>query len=296
MMSKITAYLHLLTVEVLQPHTIFLYRKAVYLYLLIFTCLQLPISHSLWSSDAVLVPFNYEGNIFLQSLNLLSHPNLSNFYLLLALLLLAVLLISFFVKAQRLLSFLIFFLYSNLYYRTIAIQNGGGDLLHLQLFYLFLMDENSSSMHSGKKKTMAVALTNYAFIASQVQVCIVYFVSSYYKLQGTQWMDGSALHYVFLNDEYSLGFLKNSVTSVDSILKIMTWFVLAFQLLFPLLIWIKKFKPLLLFAGIILHFFIAFGMGIVDFGILMLVMYLLFVNEAWSLSWRNKIFKINENY
>ncbi len=294
MRSKWISYLFNQAHAVQHPHALFLYRKGVYLFAFLITLFQLPVAASLWGKDAPIAPLIYEGNSVLQSLNLLSHPAFSTYYTGLVVLLLLAIVISFFVRSQRLLALLIFFCYSNLYHRSVAIQNGSADLLHLQLFYLVLMDENATHK-SGMLKALSVSLTNFAFLASQVQLCVVYFISSYYKLQGTQWLDGSAMHYALLNDEFTLGFVQDNVANMELPLRLLTWLTLLFQILFPVCIWIKKLKPYLLTFGIALHALIALVMGILDFGLLMIVMYLLFAAETWCFTLRNKYFRLHQN-
>lgn len=294
MKNKWLSYITQQAEELQHPQAVFLYRKGVYLFTLLITLLQLPIAASLWGKDASIAPAIYEGNSILQSLNLLSHPTFASYYPAIVLLLILAIVASFFIRSQRILAILIFFCFSNLYHRSIPIQNGSSDLLHLQLFYLVLMDEHASHK-LGKIKTLSVCLTNFAFIAAQVQLCVVYFISSYYKLQGTHWLEGTALHYALLNDEFTLDFVQNNVANMELPLRLLTWSTLLFQILFPVCIWIKKLKPYLLTFGIALHAFIALVMGIVDFGVLMIVMYLLFASEAWCLTLRNKYFRLHQN-
>jgi Vitamin K-dependent gamma-carboxylase len=276
-------------VKVLRPKTIVLYRKALYLFIVVFTGIQLPYAQELWGENALLTIQFYDGSLFFQLFNLLSHKQIAHYYWMFPVALIASCLISFFVKKQQLLSVLILFLYLTIYHRTQAIQNAGADLLKLQLFFLLFMNENAAEMKPGYARNLSIITTNIAFFASQLQVVFVYLIAALFKLTGDNWLSGWAVSYVFENEEYSIYFIKQLSQIFPLALKMITWAVLLFQLLFPVLIWVKKIKPFLLFIGIGMHLGIAFILGIPDFGLLMIIMYLIFCDEAWALKMQSKL-------
>lgn len=263
------------------PHNIALYRKAIYLFILLFTCLQFPYLNLLYGPDALLPIHFYDGNKGLQLLNLLSHTKFAPYYLFFVGGLIVSCLLAFFIKQQQVLAILVYFFYANLYHRSIVIQNGGGDLLYIQLLYLIFMNENSAKIVSTNGRLIATTLSNFAFTAAQLQVIIVYLVSAVYKLKGSQWIGGDALQLVLLSSTYGVKFLEPALLSFPFVFKIITWCVLLFQLLFPVLVWIRKAKAGLFVFGISMHLAIVFIMRIPDFGVLMICMYLLFCSDEW---------------
>lgn len=283
MLEKISTFLSQQSHAVQQGNVISLYRKGLNLYVFVITCLQLGSARDLWSEQALLPIKFYEGNIFLQSLNLLSHAAIAPYYWIFVAALLICCVLSFFVKRQRILSLLIYFCSANLIHRTQVIQNGSADLLLIQLFFLLLMDENANELKDGKWKSFSITLTNYALMASQLQLIMVYVISVIFKLQGTHWIEGTALHYVLLNPDFSLPSLQKLTPQIPIILWLCSWIVFLFQMAFPVLVWIKKTKIPLLILGIIIHLMIVFVMGITDFGLIMVVMYLLFASDDWSM-------------
>jgi hypothetical protein len=56
----------------------------------------------------------------------------------------------------------------------------------------------------------------------------------------------------------------------------LNYVVLAYQLLFPVLVWIKKIKKPFLILGILMHLYIAFVIGLVSFGFVMILPYIYF--------------------
>jgi hypothetical protein len=125
-------------------------------------------------------------------------------------------------------------------------------------------------------------ISNFAFFAMRLQVVFLYLVASYYKLQGETWIDGTAFYYVLYNDMYSHPWFKNIFIDNTFVIKSVSWFTLLFQMLFPVLVWIKKTKNIMLMAGVFLHVMIAWVMGIVDFGVIMILMYTLFNSESFN--------------
>lgn len=289
MFNKFNSFLNQQTHSVQQPNTIALYRKGLNLYVFFFTLLQLSSAQELWSENSLIPVSFYDGTLLLQSLNLLSHASFAPYYQIFVGALLFCCLLSFVLKKQQLLSVLIYFFTANLIHRTQAIQNGSADLLLLQLFFLIGMNENATDLKEGKLKTLSIALTNYCFLAAQIQLIMVYVISVLYKIQGTQWINGTALHYVLLNPDYTLPVIQKIVHKIPVLLKVCTWIVFLFQAAFPILIWIKKTKLPLFILGIIIHLLIVFVMGITDFGLIMVVMYLLFASEEWSKKQLNKL-------
>ncbi len=105
---------------------------------------------------------------------------------------------------------------------------------------------------------------------------MLYVVASYFKLLGSSWLDGTAFYYVLFNDTYSHPWFKQLLISNGFLIHIITWFALIFQLMFPVFIWFKRTKLIMIISGILFHIMIIVIMGITDFGIIMLIMYLLF--------------------
>ncbi len=263
------------------PNNIALFRKAIYCFILLFTCLQFPYLQNLYGPNSLLPIHFYDGNKGLQLLNILSHAKFAPYYLFFVSGLLASCLIAFFVKQQQILALLVYFFYANLYHRSIVIQNGGGDLLHIQLLYLIFMNENAGEIASSNRRIVTTALSNFAFTAARLQVIIVYLVSAIYKLKGSQWISGDALQIVLLSTTYGVNFLTSTLVNFPVVFKIITWCVLLFQLLFPILVWIRNVKTGLFIFGVSMHLAIVFWMRIPDFGILMIWMYLLFCTDEW---------------
>lgn len=87
-------------------------------------------------------------------------------------------------------------------------------------------------------------------------------------------MRGTAIAQVLQIHHYSL--ISQSLVFRGVVLIVLNFFILFYQLVFPLLWFFKKMKKHFLFLGILIHLYIAFFMGLVDFGLIMILGYVYF--------------------
>jgi hypothetical protein len=280
---------NIFTERINKPFTIILFKKAVYIYILLNGLITLPIAAQLWSPAANTIHFYPVDDFGIKLLNILSRPDLNNYYWLFVvgqLLCCVVLLLGY---KKRVTGILLYFITANLYYNARLVQNGGTNLLLLTLLYMIFINEDAEQHENKNLRITDLTISNFAFLAAQIQVCVLYFVSSVYKLYGSHWIDGSALYYILNIDEYSTSWIQQHIANRDWLTVSVTYFTLGFQLLFPITIWIKKLKPITLWIGIVFHVLIILMLGLTDFGLIMLVMYLLFVSNKKSELVLNKL-------
>lgn len=244
-----------------------IFRKWMYAFLFIHTLILLPAAGDLWGENQ-LIQFPLSVSSWL---NIISISFFSKNYFLVISLYLIMLLVGFF-KPARWVHFLIWFLYINLYYNAAAIQNGGNNLVALILLYLAINNSESKA----QKSPLEILLNNLSVMASRIQIAMMYAVAGIYKLTGEKWLDGTALMYIFYNPDYSLSFLSGWMGQQLWLIYTVTYVTLAFQLLFPVLVWFIPIRKYILWTGSLFHISIALYMGIFDFGIIMLIMYMLF--------------------
>ncbi|MBL4625496.1 MAG: HTTM domain-containing protein [Flavobacteriales bacterium] len=190
----------------------------------------------------------------------------------------------------------IYFFAFNLFNRSEYISNGSVTVSCLLLIYLILMSEDRNSFKNEKFEYTNKLLTNATFLIAQLQICTVYLTAGLYKLSGEQWLNGSAFYYT-LNFEYlSHKLIANQFFKSDFLLYASNYCALAYQVFFSFLVWIKPIKKWLLLAGFMLHIGIIVINGLVDFGLIMMVSYSLFIDNETAgnvRSFFNSIFKRN---
>ena len=172
----------------------------------------------------------------------------------------------------RLVFFIVWFCIVNIN-NNVYITLSAGDYLfqHLLFFSIFLSDgkEKSTPLKSG----IDISFHNAGMIALRLQVCIVYFYAAYAKLLDQDWMNGTAVNGTFSAHEFSMPFLyqSNGLTGI-----VLGYLVIGYQLLFPLVVWMKKIKKWFLLIGVLQHLFIAFVIGLPSFGFIMIIAYAVF--------------------
>lgn len=158
---------------------------------------------------------------------------------------------------------------TNFLYPTLT----AGDYLLNQLLFFncFLFSKVSVNIMWNDVKT---ALHNMSLIAIKAQVCLAYFLAGYFKVIDDSWTSGEAIYQTFQIPEFSNALFASIPHSLCVIL---TYITIVYQLSFPFLVWFRPFKIYLFSFGILQHLFIAFGMGLVSFGLVMIICYILFL-------------------
>lgn len=265
------------------------FRKVLYLFMLFNALTLLPIVEDLYGYYGLVgtkgwdvhVPIHLQGTRAL--INVLNHPSNSVYYWVYIVFVVAqiiFLITGLLNKWPRFSALMIYFLTINLHMKGYLAFTAGEVLLNMVLFYLLFISKPKANGLWGELQNV---LNNTFYWILILQICLLYFFSGAYKLYDVHWQDGTAIQYVAKIDAYSSPLLyifrENYWLSA-----IATYFALAYQLFFPVAVWIRKIKIPYLIFGVFFHLFIAFGMGIFYFGWIMIVMYLLFLDEkhmAW---------------
>jgi len=122
-----------------------------------------------------------------------------------------------------------------------------------------------------------------ALVLAQVQVACLYLVAGISKLGVPEWLDGTALFYIFRNVTFGappwLSPVLSPVTSWPVGVTALTWGAVALEIALGLALLLpKQVRPLLLGSGLLFHDLIALSMGLVSFDCAMsgaLLLYLL---------------------
>ncbi|MDZ8201361.1 HTTM domain-containing protein [Microbacterium sp. SSW1-59] len=127
-------------------------------------------------------------------------------------------------------------------------------------------------------------LHNTALILCVYQILLVYLVSSVLKLQGEEWLDGTAIYYALNIDQFRVfGVLSDLVWQFTPVIVLGTWVSLWVQLLFPVLILWRptRYAAVVLITG--MHLGIGLLLSLWPFSLAMIALDLLLIRDA---SWR----------
>jgi hypothetical protein len=198
----------------------------------------------------------------------------------------------------------VYFFTVNLFLKGALMFTGGEVLLNLILFYLMFIHKSNAAekwkisfriSRDEKPEFSEVqnTLNNVFYVLILIQVCLVYFFSTLYKLFDPDWTSGEAIMYISRVPAYSGDLMRFLFSENYSLSVIATYFVLFYQGSFILLVWIRKIKIPFLITGVFIHLFIAFGMGIFTFGIVMCLVYIPFLNDD-QVDWLRRKFSLSK--
>ncbi len=166
---------------------------------------------------------------------------------------------------------LLYILYYNLSLYIYPTLTAGEFLANQLLFFnIFLFTKPATRPWL---RDAQYALHNSALAGIKIQVCLVYVLATCYKLCDAHWLQGSAVYQAMQLDAYTLPGLKSMPYWL---FVCMDYATLAYQLLFAALVWIRPIKKWVLAVGVAQHLFIAFGVGLFSFGIIMIISYIIF--------------------
>jgi uncharacterized membrane protein YphA (DoxX/SURF4 family) len=141
---------------------------------------------------------------------------------------------------------------------------------------------NAFSVDSWLRRTSSRAMpgpsvsANIAIRLIQIHLCIVYLFAGLGKLLGESWWDGTALWGALANQEYQtldMTWMAGSIVFIN----IITHVTLVWEVSYSVLIWNRLTRPVMLLLAIPLHMGIAICMGMVTFGLVMLIANLAFI-------------------
>ncbi|WP_214808610.1 MULTISPECIES: HTTM domain-containing protein [unclassified Exiguobacterium] len=202
--------------------------------------------------------------------------------------------VGYYTKMASIFNFI--FVYS-LYNANPYILDGGNNILMIILFFMMFikLDSYFSVKPSVERNNEYLNLIhNFAVFLCLFQVCILYFFAGLFKAQGDMWIHGTAIYYILNVDEFTQPFLAKYILMFPSIVAISSVSAVFFQIFFPFLIFNKYTKIPMLFASICFHLGIIFIMGLIQFGLIMIALDLLFVTDKEhksAIKFLKKVFK-----
>lgn len=265
-----------------------IFRCLVYAWVIFNTLTHIPYHDLFWGENSWVQDISIEQfSVFNQALNLLSFESVAPYYL--GFLVLQII-FSGMAMAGRYSyasSLLVWFLTMNLDNKIFTTMDGGNNLMHLMLFYCIFISPDKLSRKRIASSSL-LYISNLAFLTARLQLCVVYFVAGHLKMTGTYWTNGMAFYYVMGVDEYSLPILNWVFTAFPLLSILASYATIMFQISFPLLIWFKEVRPLLFVVGGFMHIGIALGMGLISFGLAMVVCYAAFFTSS-EILWYEKL-------
>ena len=114
----------------------------------------------------------------------------------------------------------------------------------------------------------------------QLHLVLIYGSAGLSKLMGPEWWDGTAMQMIVLTPEFRR-FDLTGLLAYPALLALATHGGLCLEISYPVLIWVRKLRPLLLVAVASMHLGIDLLLGLTEFGLAMLAANLAFVSGPW---------------
>ena len=111
-------------------------------------------------------------------------------------------------------------------------------------------------------------------------MCIIYLFAGMAKLTGPAWWDGTAMWMALGNMEYQ-SLDMTWMADWPRLINLMTHVTIFWELSYSALIWPRLTRPVVLVLAIPLHMGIAICLGMITFGLAMLIGNLAFVPSPW---------------
>jgi hypothetical protein len=134
---------------------------------------------------------------------------------------------------------------------------------------------------------LAYVSGNFVTRLIQINFCLIYIASGLSKLQGSSWWNGKALWGVTANPEFNpmdfgpymafLSFLCQHRWLFETFMHLSIFFTLFMEIGFSYLVWLPKWRWVMITGAVMLHTGIALVMGLTGFSLSMLTLLLAFV-------------------
>ena len=121
---------------------------------------------------------------------------------------------------------------------------------------------------------------NLTLRAVQLHLAFIYGAAGLSKLMGTEWWNGTAIQMIMLTPEFRR-FDLVWLAAYPGLLYFATHAGVFLEICYPVLIWVRKLRPLVIASVILLHVGNDLMLGLTEFGLTMVAANLSFVSGEW---------------
>jgi Vitamin K-dependent gamma-carboxylase len=185
---------------------------------------------------------------------------------------------------------IVFVCLASIQQRNLYITHGGDTFLRIAGFFLMFAPAGAAvsvdrlvRIWRGKEDVTIRPCSPWAQRMIQFELAILYFATFCWKAQGTPWVEGTALSYVYQLNELRR-FPLPSWFLHPVVLRFASWLTLFLEFSLGILIWVKDLRYYFLATGLLFHLLIEYSLNIPMFEWDILSAYVLFV-DASDLTW-----------
>jgi hypothetical protein len=171
--------------------------------------------------------------------------------------------------------------------RNPFVTNAGDGLIRTIAFYLMLAPAGAALSvdrwrHARDRFWEFPLRAPWALRLMQIQLCFIYITGLWIKVQGTTWNNGTAVSYAMRLVDVSRFSPPGFITHSLFLSNLMTFGTLVVELSIPILVWVPRARKWVLLVGVSLHTGIGITIRVGFFSIMMLTLYLSFLDPAWA--------------
>ncbi len=281
-MKKIDAIIVMFIQENKYKYSLAICRVLIALILLKKIALQWAFIPLLYTSTDFFVPTNSQATLLFYSFDINFIREHIYIYLSLFILLLIFLLFGI---GKNLVFFLIWIMFEIIMRLCPQVLNGGDNYLKFILLYMTFADSfkylslenNTSNKHAAIKNF----LSNISGLCICIHLCLIYFMSAIHKLHADVWFNGVATYYTFSISRFE-GTPWNKILGKNSWFVVLTTYgTLFLELFYPVLVWLKAWKKIMIIGMTLLHVGIGVFMMLYDFQAIFIMAQGFFISNAF---------------
>jgi hypothetical protein len=181
-------------------------------------------------------------------------------------------------------SIIVYLCLASIHERNIFILNSGDTLLRVTGFFLMfapaggaLSADRLIRIWKGKEGPEIQRCSPWAQRMIQLQVALLYLVTAWWKSTGADWINGTALHYVYKLDEFRRLPIPSWLQS-PVMVKLGSWMTLVAEFSLGILVWIRELRYAILLLGLFLHLSLEYTMNVPLFQWIIISTYITFVD------------------
>lgn len=152
----------------------------------------------------------------------------------------------------------------------LAVTGTGGQSLTVEKF----LPERFRSCDASQTATVRARV---ALCLLQLHLCVIYGAAGLSKLLGEPWWTGTASYFLVANTEFRGVSILESLGESRPLMALATFVPLWTEILYPVLVWNRRWRPIVLFFTIGMHLTIATTLGLWEFSLAMIAANLVFV-------------------
>ena len=245
-----------------------LFVRAVYAWFLVFQLIYFPSLSSIWGESSALIRYSAPNTWINNHVYILMY-DLSLYRYAIALHVTAAFFSLFHFRG-------VFFFRLTVWITGVLLYFSGMPALNSGYLFMLLLAFYASVFTAKTDSPWLSFLSRMSLRTVVMQTYLVYVFSALYKVTSMQWLSGEALYYSLTNDRFSWPFVAWFIEQIPLVfVVIFAYFLMVFQLFFPLWVNWKLTRKQAIWIGISLHLFIGLFLFIWDFALAMMIPYLL---------------------